>query len=101
MSTRRVVVVGLVVSLLVAGVLSFYASSHPDGLNHVAASLGFDSAQRESATAGSPLSGYAVRGIGDDRVSGGLAGVIGVLVVGLLMTGLVLVLRRRAPKDEG
>lgn len=100
MSTRRIVGIGLVVSLLIAGVLSYYASSHPDGLNHVAASLGFDSAERASAAAGSPLSGYAVRGLGDDRLSGGLAGVIGVLVVGLVMTGLVLVLRRRAPQRE-
>lgn len=101
MSTRRVVVVGLVVSLLVAGVLSFYASGHPDGLNSVAQSLGFASTERASATAGSPLSGYAVRGVGDARLSGGLAGVVGVLVVGALMTGLVLLLRRRAPKADG
>lgn len=101
MSTRRVVVVGLLVSLVVAGVLSFYASGHPDGLNAVAQSLGFAGAEQQSATSGSPLSGYAVRGVGDDRLSGGLAGVAGVVVVGALMTGLVLLLRRRAPKADG
>jgi hypothetical protein len=101
MSTRRFVVVGVVVSLLVAGVLSFYASSHPDGLNSVAQSLGFASTERASATSGSPLSGYSVRGVGDDRLSGGLAGVAGVVVVGALMTGLVLLLRRRTPKADG
>ncbi|MBD3784286.1 MAG: PDGLE domain-containing protein, partial [Micrococcales bacterium] len=31
-STRRLVVVGLAVCLVIAGVVSFYASSHPDGL---------------------------------------------------------------------
>lgn len=98
-STRRLVIVGLALSLLVAGVLSFYASGHPDGLNHVAGALGFASTERDSATAGSPMSGYAVRGVDDARLSVGLAGIIGTLVVGALMTGLVLVLRR-APKAD-
>ena len=68
MSTRRLVVLGLVVSALVAGVLSFYASSRPDGLTFVAESLGFSGTARDSATAGSPLAGYAVSGVGDARL---------------------------------
>lgn len=101
MSTRRVLLAGVVVSLLVAGVLSFYASSRPDGLTSVAQSLGFASSERPSATSGSPVSGYAVRGVADDRLAGGLAGILGVVVVGAAMTGLVLLLRRRAPKADG
>jgi hypothetical protein len=99
-STRRLVVLGLVVSVLVAGVLSFYASGHPDGLTRVAQSLGFDATARASATSGSPLAGYAVAGVRDARVSGGLAGVVGVAVTGLVMAGLVLLLRRRSPRGE-
>ena len=94
-STRVVVLVGLLVTLLLAGVVSFYASSHPDGLSSVAAGLGFDTTARESATAGSPLAGYRVADIGDARLSGGLAGVAGVAVVGAVMAGLLLFLRRR------
>ena len=101
MSTRRLVVLGLVVSAIVAGVLSFYASSHPDGLTSVAQSLGFADTARDSATSGSPLAGYTVSGVRDARLSGGLAGVLGLAVVGLLMTGLVLLLRRRSPRHEG
>ncbi len=100
MSTRRLVVIGLVVSALIAGVLSFYASGHPDGLSSVAQSLGFADTARDSATSGSPLAGYSVTGVGDARLSGGLAGLVGLAVVGLLMTGLVLLLRRRAPRSE-
>ncbi len=95
-STRRLVLVGLAVCLVIAGVVSSYASSHPDGLEHVAASLGFEQAATGSATADSPLAGYAVTGVRDARVSGGLAGVVGVLVTGLLMFGLVRLLRRRS-----
>ena len=100
MSTRRLVVIGLVVSAVIAGVLSFYASSRPDGLTHVAQSLGFAGTARDSATAASPLAGYAVSGVGDARLSGGLAGLAGVVVTGLVMGALVLLLRRRSPRRE-
>jgi cobalt/nickel transport system permease protein/cobalt/nickel transport protein len=99
-TTRRLVTVGLLVSLLLAGVVSSYASRHPDGLMHVAASLGFASNEQASATSDSPLAGYAVRGVVDSRLSGGLAGVVGVLVVALVMGGLVLVVRRRAARQH-
>jgi hypothetical protein len=99
-TTRRLVALGLLVSVLVAGVLSSYASSRPDGLTFVARSLGFADTARDSATSGSPLADYSVAGVADARLSGGLAGVIGVAVVGLLMAGLVLLLRRRLPRGE-
>lgn len=94
-STRRLVVVGLLVALLLAGVVSYYASSHPDGLNYVAGKVGFLSTERRHATDGSPFAGYSTRGVGNARLSGGLAGVVGVLVVGLVGGGLAWLLRRR------
>lgn len=93
-STRTVVVVGVVISLLLAGLVSSYASSHPDGLEYVGQSLGFGESARDSAVAGSPLADYAVSGVDDARLSGGLAGVVGVLVTGVLMAGVLLLVRR-------
>ena len=98
-STRRLVTVGVLVSLLVAGVLSYVASTSPDGLEHVAAGLGLDAAARDSATAGSPLADYSVRGL-DGPLSGGLAGVLGLLAVGLVMSLLVVHVRRRARQRD-
>jgi cobalt/nickel transport protein len=98
-STRRFFAVALVVSLLVAGVASYYASSHPDGLEHVASQTGFLDSAEDSATADSPLADYRTSGVDDDRLSGGLAGVIGVLVMLLLSTGLFWLVRRRGPGD--
>ena len=95
MSTRRFALIAFVVSLLIAGVLSWYASSSPDGLEHVAETTGFGQAAQEHATAGGPLADYEAKGVDSGRLSTGLAGVIGVAVTGLLMGGLVLVLRRR------
>lgn len=95
MTLRRFAVVALAVSLLVAGVLSWFASSSPDGLEHVAQTLGFAETAQEHAAAGGPLADYRTEGVEDARISGGLAGVIGVLVTGLLMGALLLALRRR------
>jgi cobalt/nickel transport protein len=98
-STRRrttgFVLAGLLVTLLVAGVGSWYASSSPDGLESAAEQAGFADTARDSAAAGSPLADYGVAGVSDGRLSGGLAGVVGVLAVLALAGGLTLLLRRR------
>lgn len=95
MRSRTLVVVGVVVALLVAGVGSFYASSNPDGLEYVAEQAGFLDTAEENSTADGPLAGYQTRGVEDDRLSGGLAGVLGALVVLLLVGGLTWAVRRR------
>ena len=100
MSTRRFFAVALVLSLLVAGVASYYASSHPDGLEYVAGQAGFLDSAEDSATADSPLADYQASGVGDARLSGGVAGVVGVVVMLLVSTGLFWVLRRRGPATD-
>jgi cobalt/nickel transport protein len=93
--TRTFLLIGVLVALLIAGVGSYYASSSPDGLESTAAAQGFGDTARTSPTAGSPLAHYATAGVGDARLSGGLAGVVGVVLVLALASGLVLVVRRR------
>lgn len=83
---------GLALALLCAGVLSFYASSAPDGLEWVAGRLGFAAAGKDGAA---PLAGYQVAGVREPRLSGGLAGVAGVLVVLALTSVLTWAVRRR------
>ena len=95
MSARRLWVAGLLVALLVAGFGSYYASSHPDGLEYVAEQTGFLESAEDSPTAGSPLADYSTEGVDDPRLSGGIAGVAGVLVTLALMGGLAMAVRRR------
>jgi hypothetical protein len=95
MRTRTFLVVGLLAALLVAGGVSYYASSHPDGLEYVAEQVGFGDAAQDSATADSPLADYQVKGVENEAASGALAGVVGALVVLALATGLAYAVRRR------
>ncbi len=94
-SSRGFFVAFLVAALLVAGGASYYASSHPDGLEFVAGKNGFMDRAKDSATAESPLADYSTKGIENDRVSGGVAGVAGSLLVLVLAGGLFWGLRRR------
>jgi cobalt/nickel transport protein len=96
-STRTLLVVGLLVALVLAGVASYYASASPDGLNRVAGDLGFAGAEQASGTQDGPLAGYDVAGRGT-RWSGGLAGIIGCLVVLAGTSTLMLVRRRATPR---
>ena len=95
--TRKFLVVFLLAALLVAGVASYYASAHPDGLEYVAGEVGFLDKADDSPTANSPLADYSTKGVENDRVSGGLAGVAGSLLVLVIAGGLFRVLRRRDP----
>jgi cobalt/nickel transport protein len=95
MTRRRFFVTALLAALLIAGLGNYYASSHPDGLEYVAGKTGFIDSADEAKTADSPLADYQTKGVDDERVGGGVAGVAGVVVVLVLMGGLAFALRRR------
>ncbi|WP_431774676.1 energy-coupling factor ABC transporter permease [Streptomyces cucumeris] len=99
-SARRVWLAGLAAALLCAGVVSFYASASPDGLEKVAADKGIDKKTEDHATKDSPLADYGVKDITDTRLSGGLAGVIGVGATLAVGTGVFVVVRRRRSAAE-
>ena len=89
----------LFVSLAVAGVASWFASSHPDGLERVAEKLGFaDKAQEPEM---SLLPDYTVPGL-PGFISNGLAGIIGVIATfGLAMAiGRISALLRKKRGDS-
>lgn len=99
-SSRTFLVVGLLAALLLAGVASYYASTQPDGLEHVAEQTGMIDSAEEHDAADGPMADYQVKGVDDGRLSGGLAGVLGVLVTLLLAGALALAVRRRGPDPE-
>ena len=99
LTNRKFYIVGFIVSLFLAGIVSFYASSNPDGLEKVAQDIGFLDTAKEHTNADGVLADYGVKGIENERASVGIAGVIGVIgtavVGGLLFKFLV-----RKPKKS-
>jgi cobalt/nickel transport protein len=106
---RRFVVLGVLVALLLAGVVSAFASASPDGLDSVTrAGCTFDAhgevvsghclAQQARAHGlqDSPFAGYQTQGV-EGAASTGLSGVVGVLVTLGIALGLATLLRRRGP----
>jgi cobalt/nickel transport protein len=85
---NKFLLAGILVSIFVAGFLSFYASSSPDGLEKVAEDKGFLDTAQESVNSGSVLSDYGIAGIDNERLSVGLSGLIGVVVT--LVLSLVI-----------
>ncbi|MEU6243158.1 energy-coupling factor ABC transporter permease [Streptomyces sp. NPDC047024] len=94
-SRRTLWITGLVTSLVLAGFVSFYASANPDGLEKVAHDQGIDQKAERHASADSPLADYGVKDVSDARLSGGLAGVIGVGVTVAAGSAVFWAVRRR------
>ncbi|MBA9004107.1 PDGLE domain-containing protein [Thermomonospora cellulosilytica] len=99
-ANRRFLLAFLLVALVVAGVLSYYASGDPDGLTKVAEDKGFAAQEKEHALSDSPVSDYGVKGVENERLSGGLAGVLGVGLTAAVGGGLFWLVRRRDGRDE-
>jgi cobalt/nickel transport system permease protein len=91
---RTFLLAGLLVALVLAGFVSFYASASPDGLERVAGDKGFDARAEDHRFADGPLADYGTKGVGDERLSGGLAGVAGVVLTFAVGGVLFLALRR-------
>ena len=98
-STRWFTVGALAVAVLIACVVSVWASSHPDGLEFVAESTGFLSAGQDSATAGSPFADYATAGVENPWLSIALAGLIGCAVTFGLAWLIGRAARRRTTEE--
>lgn len=89
----------LLVGLGLAIFVSPFASSSPDGLEKVAETEGFDGAAQDHDMGDGPLADYGVKGVDDEKLGTGVAGLIGTLVtfgIGLGLFGLVRVARDRS-----
>ena len=89
-------IVGFAISLILAGIVSNYASSSPDGLEKVAGDIGFLDTAKKHTNADKLLADYGVKGVDNQRLSTGAAGVIGVVATGAISTGLFFLIRRKS-----
>jgi cobalt/nickel transport protein len=96
MKQKSFLISGFIASLFLAGVVSFYASSNPDGLEKVAEDIGFIETAEDHTYAEGALADYGVKGVHNARLSTGLAGVIGVVATGVISTGIFMLVRRKS-----
>ncbi|WP_326635428.1 energy-coupling factor ABC transporter permease [Streptosporangium sp. NBC_01755] len=88
---------GIAVAALLAGLVSFYASSSPDGLERVAEDKGFSGQAVDHSLGEQPLADYGDVG----GIPVGVAGLIGVGVTLAVGGGLFFTVRRRGESAEG
>ena len=96
MKQKTFLIAGFIASLFLAGVVSFYASSNPDGLEKVAGDIGFSETAKENTNSDGILADYGVKGIDNPRLSTGAAGVVGVVATAAISTGLFAFIRRKS-----
>ncbi len=97
---RRWWLAAAAVALVLAAVVSFYASGDPDGLERVAEDEGFSETATDHDLADGPLADYGVEGVDDERLSVGVAGIIGVAVTLAVGAGLFRLVRRPESDDR-
>lgn len=93
-SEKAAVGAGLVVAVLLLVVAPF-ASANPDGLESVAAELGFDAAAVDSALADSVAADYTLQPLGDSGLSVALAGLLGIVVTLAVMAVVARIVKGR------
>ncbi len=96
---KRFLIIILVVSLVIAGFVSWFASSKPDGLERVAEDQGF--IEKAEDTSYEIFPDYKVPGV-NKFLSKGLAGVIGTLATfGLILLLGKIIYRKKGQGDSG
>lgn len=101
---------GLLVALVLAGVVSNFASSHPDGLESVIHQgcefneddeiIGGECVAQQAEDhelANSPFADYGLAGVDNAFLGTAVSGVLGVLVTFAVGAGLFWLVRRRGP----
>jgi hypothetical protein len=100
-STRLWVASGLFVAAALALFVSPWADRDPDGLERAAIESGFAADERDHDLAGGPVADYSVKGIDDDRVATGVAGLIGVLAAFAVGVAVFATIGKRRSRDKG
>ncbi|MFA5099776.1 MAG: PDGLE domain-containing protein [Candidatus Omnitrophota bacterium] len=92
---KKDIIVGLLAALLLALVVSPFASSFPDGLEKVAEDKGFLEKGEVQPVMTAPVPDYAWPGIKSEKLATSAAGVMGTLLVFGAAYGFAALLKRK------
>ena len=93
--SRKEIVIGLIIALIMAFFLSSLASSWPDGLEKVAHDYGFIAKGEKGLILKSSIPDYVFPGIKNEKMATAISGLLGTLVIFGIGCGLALLLKRR------
>lgn len=88
-------------AILIAAALSPFASKFPDGLEHVAGTLGFAARERHTPLIHAPLPDYSLPLVRNPHLATSLAGLAGVLILFGAVYGVGQLLARRSADHDG
>jgi len=91
---KRNIIFGLLIALLLAILISPFASSWPDGLEKVAEDKGFLEKGEVQPVLTSPIPDYTWPGIGSEKIATSMAGIIGTLIVFGMGYGVAALLKK-------
>lgn len=92
---KRDIIIGLIVSLFLAGLISIFASPWPDGLEKVAEDKGFLEKSEIESPVKSPIPDYTFPGIKNEKLATSIAGILGTAVVFVLGYGVSALIKRK------
>jgi cobalt/nickel transport protein len=100
MSRQTWLTVALVAALVVAGLVSYWASAAPDGLEKTSAAAGLLSPENSAPALPAPLKNYQVAGRSNHIHSNALAGLAGALLVLVLIFAAGRLLSRKGKNQN-
>jgi cobalt/nickel transport protein len=96
-SNRKFFASAILISAILAGGVSFYASSSPDGLEKVAEDVGFIETAKDHTLSDFTLADYGIKGLDNARLSVGIAGLIGIAATAVIAMGFFRLIQKKAP----
>lgn len=93
--TKKFIIIGILIAVVIAVLAPFLASSNPDGLESTAEKI-INPGISDEAVIESPMPDYIIPSLGEEPISGSIAIVIGVIVVFILAYGLGLGLKKKS-----
>ena len=91
----------LIVSVVIAAILSPFASPWPDGLEWVAELLGFAARAEGPAPISAPIPDYVFPGITSEGIATSVAGILGTLLVFAVLYAAGRVLAQGGKSNDG
>jgi hypothetical protein len=99
---RRTLVVGTAIAVLIAGVVSYFASANPDGLEKAQEELGVAGPAHQAVEVPAvAFQEYNLKWLGEGFWSNAIAGVVGALVVLAILLGVGRLLARGKARTPG